>query len=232
MKYRVLSVLAIALLPAVGIAASTDSPNDTVNTANQLDNFFAAGNLGLTQYRDATASNFPHYRDDLSHSNGVFQNIRFGWRWNGIVGPEVGYAYFGKAKKDYADPARTYSIQPKALTLGLNGKYDFYDKWFVTAHGGALRSRTTVACTTSTIPCDPVHVSGLGGGAPVSNTSERNGWYAGLGVGYDVTSQVSLGLNYDDYNIRYNAADNPSSGVDTKAKRNLAAFSASLEYRF
>ncbi|MGC1548879.1 MAG: outer membrane beta-barrel protein [Rhodanobacter sp.] len=231
-KLLLLAAAMAVATPMASMASQSDSPFGSNIDTNQLDNFFVAGNLGTSQYRDATASNSPRYRDDLTHSSGVFQNLRFGWRWNGIVGPEIGYAYFGKGKKDYSVPDRTYSVQPKALTVGVNGKYNFYGDWFVTGHAGWLRSRTTVACTTSFIPCGPDHVYGLPGGPSVSNTSNRNGWYGGLGVGYDVTPHVSVGLNYDNYDVRYNAVDNPNSGLDTKAKRNIAAFSGSVEYRF
>jgi len=231
-KLLLLAIAMVVAVPATSMASQSDSSVGNNADTNQLDNFFVAGNLGTSQYRDATASNRPKYRDDLTHDNGVFQNLRFGWRWDGIVGPEIGYAYFGKGKRDYSEPYRVYSIQPKALTVGANGKYDFHDNWFVTAHAGWLRSHTTVACTTSLIPCEPDHVFGLPGGPSVSNTSYRNGWYAGMGVGYDVTSNVSVGLNYDDYNIKYNSTDNPNGFTDIKAKRNIAAFSTSLEYRF
>jgi OmpA-OmpF porin, OOP family len=215
-KLLLVTTITVAFTPALVTAQSTSTFGSNVDT-NQLDNFFVAGG---------------HYRDDLTHDNGVFQNLRVGWRWNGIIGPEIGYAYFGKVKRDYNEPARVYSIQPRAFTAGVNGKYNVYNSWFVTAHGGWMRSHTNVGCTMTYIPCDPDRVFGLSGGPSVSNTSDRNGWYGGIGVGYDVTRNFSIGINYDDYNLKYNAADNSASGFDTKAKRNIAAYSASAEYRF
>jgi len=233
MKKLLLAAIVVAVAaPTASMASQPDSSVQSNVETNQLDNFFVAGNLGASKYRDATASNHPGYRDDLTHDNSVFQNLRFGWRWDGIVGPEIGYAYLGEGKRNYLYPERLYSVEPKAFTLGVNSKYDFHDNWFVTAHAGGLRSHTNVACTTSFIPCERDRVFGLPGGPSVSNTSSRNGWYGGLGVGYDITNDVSVGVNYDNYNIKYNAVDNPDSGVDTKAKRNIAAFSTSLEYRF
>jgi OmpA-OmpF porin, OOP family len=231
MKKLLLAAIALSL-PAATFASGTDSTYGGNIDTNQLDNFFVSAGLGESRYRDATASNLPSYRDDLNHNNGVFQNLRFGWRWDGIIGPEIGYSYFGKVKRDYQEPDRVYSIQPKALTAGLNGKYNIYHGLFITAHGGWMRSRTNVGCTVTYIPCDPDHVFGLSGGPSVSNTSDRNGWYGGIGVGYDVTHNVSVGINYDDYNLRYDAVDNPTEDSDTKAKRNIAAYSASVEYRF
>jgi len=226
------AIVAAAIYPAASMAGPLDLSVQGNADTNQLDNFFVAGNLGASKYRDATASNRPGYRDDLTRDSSVFQNLRFGWRWNGIVGPEIGYAYLGEGKREYLYPERIYSVEPAAFTLGVNGKYNFHDNWFLTAHAGGLRSHTNVACTTSFIPCERDRVVSLPGGPSVSNNSSHSGWYGGLGVGYDIASNVSLGLNYDDYTIKYNAADNPSSNINTKARRNIAAFSTSIEYRF
>jgi len=181
------SIAALPLLSPAALANNYDS--------NPTDNFFVDGNLGQSDYRSG-----------FGHDSSVFQNVRFGWRWNGYVGPEIGYVYLGRGK----GPQET--LKPRAVTLGANGKYNFYKNWFVTAHAGYLRSDSYLTATAT----------------GDRDTSWNNGWYAGAGVGYDVTHNVSLSLNYDNYRVQY---DHGGPGMG-QGKSNIAAFSAGVEYRF
>jgi OmpA-OmpF porin, OOP family len=201
-KLLLVTAAVIASIPAIAAATESDSSFGNNIDTNQLDNFYAAGNLGQTQYRT-----------NISHPNSVFQNLRFGWRWNGLIGAEIGYAYLGrrKAQSDFSES----SVNARAATLGLNAKYNIYDGFFVTAHSGYLRSRRT----------DDVTYYASNGS--FSHTSWNNGWYGGVGVGYDVTRNVSLALNYDNYRLQYNHPDDAF-----RDKVNVAAYSASAEYRF
>lgn len=194
------ALAALALSPVLSQAAHAD--DTTAPTSNNWqDNFFVAGQLGQTQYRT----------DLLSHDNGVFQNVRFGWRWNGLVGPEIGYVYLGRPK-DVANDAQL-SVKPRAATVGINAKYNFYQNWFVTGHAGYMRSQT--------------YVTGIYGDSSTRAKTSNNGLYAGLGVGYDVTNNFSVGLNYDNYRVQ--VGNNTSVAHD---RTNVAAYSASAEYRF
>jgi OmpA-OmpF porin, OOP family len=202
MKKLLLPLLLASAFPMACVAASSDATSTDVTNTNQLDNFYVAGNLGQTQYRT-------DYQ--ITHRNSVFQNVRFGWRWNGLVGAEIGYAYLGRRKG--ADDLIETSVNSRAATVGANIKYDFYENWFVTAHGGYLRSQRTNTVTSQFFD------------ESVRHTSWDNGWYAGLGVGYDVTKNVSVGLNYDNYHLQY--TDNAFHD-----DVNVAVFSGSVEYRF
>lgn len=186
---------ALAVVAVSPFAAKADE-------GNQLDNFFVAGNLGQSNYRVG----------GISDKTDAFYNVRFGWRWNGIVGAEIGYADLGKGK-DNTDFVSTWA-KPRVAQLGLTAKYNFYNNWYVTGHGGYLRSRTTAGVTV--------------GNVSASEKSWNNGWYAGAGVGYDVTKNVSLALNYDNYHVKYGRAGASQSQLNT----NIAAYSASVEYRF
>ena len=207
------AVAALALSPVLSQAAHADDASSTpvyganVNP-NWQDNFFVDGNLGRTQARTS----------ELDHNNSVFQNVRFGWRWNGIVGPEIGYVYLGRPKDSVGNGLGSFSAKPQAATVGLNAKYNFYQGWFATAHAGYMRSRTELAYTA--------------GDFDSRYKTWNGGLYAGLGVGYDVTKNVSLALNYDNYRLQ---AGNDTSvnyvGVG-HTRTNIAAYSASVEYRF
>ncbi|HUA81687.1 MAG TPA: outer membrane beta-barrel protein [Dyella sp.] len=205
------AVAALALSPVliqVAHADDTSTPS-TNNYANWQDDFFVAGQLGQTQFRTA----------DLSHNNSVFQNVRFGWRWNGLIGPEIGYVYLGRPKSDvYGDGTTSLSVKPRAATLGVNAKYNFYQNWFVTAHAGYMRSQTKFD-----------EVSGdLGARYKTWN----NGLHAGLGVGYDLTNNFSVGLNYDNYRVQSGNSTSTEYVDAGHGRANVAAYSASVEYRF
>jgi OmpA-OmpF porin, OOP family len=204
------AVAALALSPVFAHAddATTTSTYGSNFNPNWQDNFFVDGNLGQTQARTGA----------LTHQNSVFQNVRFGWRWNGIVGAEIGYAYLGRPKADIADGLGSFSAKPQAATVGLNAKYNFYQNWFVTAHAGYMRSRTTMAL--------------VSGDFYSRYKTWNNGLYAGLGVGYDVTKNVSLALNYDNYRVQAGNDTSPYYVGAGHYRYNIAAYSASVEYRF
>jgi OmpA-OmpF porin, OOP family len=234
-KLLLVSAFAVITIPTLATAQSQTTPTFGSNIdTNQLDNFFVDGNLGTTRYRDASASGRPHYVGALTHGNGVFQNVRFGWRWNGIIGPEIGYAYLGEGKQAQPKLNSTYSIQSKALTVGLNGKFNFYQKWFVTGHAGWLRTYTDVGYAVgNNYTCynkGPSLIYCPGSPFDISNKSYGSSWYAGLGMGYDVTEHVSVGVTYDNYNVKYNA-NSEKYGQPFMAKRDAGTYSASIEYR-
>jgi OmpA-OmpF porin, OOP family len=204
-KFLHLAIAVAVIVPATSMATQSDSSVGNNVDTNQLDNFYVAGNLGETQYRS-----------DISHPNSVFQNLRFGWRWNGIVGPEVGYAYLGRRKDVLDNPLHDSesSVNARAATIGISSKYNFYQNWFVTAHGGYLRSRRTDDDTYYRLDSTSTH------------TSWNNGWYGGVGTGYDLTKNVSVAVNYDNYYLQYGHPGEFRNSV------NVASFSGSIEYRF
>ena len=193
------TVAALLASPLLGQTARADDNSN--GNPDQLQNFYVAGNLGQTRNRNS----------DFGHDNSVFQNVRFGWRWNGYVGLEVGYVYLGRPK-NVADGVET-SLKSRAATVGVNGKYDVGgSRWFVTGHAGYMRSMSYLGETY--------------GDAGSREKSWNNGWFAGAGVGYDITRNVSLAVNYDNYRLQYGR---PTGDRD---RSNVAAFSGSLEYRF
>lgn len=233
-----LATFALSAMTGACFADQAGSAADSGASANQLDNFFVDGNIGKSEYRGATASGSPNYHSPLDPNGNVFENIRFGWRWDDVVGPEIGFANIGKGKhvRTYGEdvingaPYRfesIYALQVQALTVGLNGRYEFYPRWFLTAHAGWLRSYTTASYLEPIYTCAIACVENTS----YSNKSYGNGWYAGAGVGYDLTNRLGISLNYDDYNVKYNA-ESLSSLPAIDARRGINAFSVALEYRF
>jgi len=207
------AVAALALSPVLSQAAPADDASTATYGANVnpnwQDNFFVAGQLGQTQARTSL----------LDHNNSVFQNVRFGWRWNGIAGPEVGYVYLGRPKANvFGDGSASFSAKPRALTVGVNAKYNVYENWFVTAHAGYLRSKTKLDL--------------VAGDFGANYTTYNNGVYAGLGVGYDLTKNFSVGVNYDNYRINTGNSTSVDHVGIGRNRVNVAAYSAAVEYRF
>ncbi|MEV8521327.1 outer membrane beta-barrel protein [Dyella marensis] len=195
-------LLCSAVLAAAALSPFAAQADDAAAGSNQLNNFFVTGNLGQSNYRVG----------GLNDKSDVFQSVRFGWRWNNIVGAEAGYTSLGQAKQYVG--TTTIGVEPKAAIIGVNAKYDFYGSWFVSGHGGYLRSRTVGSITI--------------GDVRTTEKSWNNGWYAGVGVGYNVTDNVALALNYDNYHVKYGrgGSDQPQTNGT------VAAYSASIEYRF
>ena len=95
-------LLCSAVLAAAALSPFAAQADDAAAGSNQLNNFFVTGNLGQSNYRVG----------GLSDKSDVFQSVRFGWRWNNIVGAEAGYTSLGQAKQ-YIGPV-TVGFQPKA----------------------------------------------------------------------------------------------------------------------
>ena len=188
---KTLIAAALAIVTVSPFAAQADE-------SSQLNNFFINGNLGKSSARA-----------DFTHRNSVFQSINAGWRWNGIVGAEVGYAYLGRPKSEAADASG--SLKTRAATIGVNARYDFLPNWYVSGRAGYARARTNIESTSP--------------GFTGKSTSWNNGWYGGVGVGYNITKNTSLGLNYDNYRM-----DLGRKG-DSVGTMSTAAYSVGFEYR-
>jgi OmpA-OmpF porin, OOP family len=182
---------ALAVAAVSSFAAQADE-------SSQLNNFFIAGNLGQS-----------NLRADFTHKNSVFQGINAGWRWNGIVGAEVGYAYLGRPK--IQSTYESSSLKTQAATVGVNARYDFVPNWYVSGRAGYARTRALA--------------EGTAGDFSAKSRSWNNGWYGGVGVGYNITTHASLGLNYDNYRVEVGR-----KGED-RSTANIAAYSVGFEYR-
>ncbi|OOG59895.1 outer membrane beta-barrel protein [Rhodanobacter sp. C03] len=187
-------------LTAIAVALAAVS---TTSFATDPGAFFINGNLGQSHYNDNGFSD----RTDVSVA------VRGGYSWQSDVvdfGVETGYVDLGKAHGTVTDGAisANYSAQGKGPLLGINLKYKFVNKWFVSGRLGYFRS-TLVE-----------NISGFG-----SQSYSGNGGYAGVGVGYDITPHFSLGASYDNYRGRVKYAG--SSYAD-----NIGVVSGFAEYRF
>jgi OOP family OmpA-OmpF porin/outer membrane immunogenic protein len=143
-----------------------------------------------------------------------------GYRWaigdGALIGIEGGYTDLGKYSAtvplDATTDARVRS-EIKGWNVGVNGHFNVTPNWYLSGRGGFFRADLRSDVLLPGTGTEPATVGRI--------DDHDNGWYAGVGFGYDFSNNFSLGLGYDVYR-----AD--SHGVD--AKPDLASVSA--EYRF
>jgi OmpA-OmpF porin, OOP family len=151
--------------------------------------------------------------------------VRLGYLWNaGTIswGVEAGYVDLGKVTgyNNYAvydaggpyDPLRV-NLKTYGELLGGNFKLHYGDYgWFLSARGGWFHSQTTA------------HVRDQLGYASASSSSSGDGFYAGIGAGYDFSRNMGISLNYDLYQSR-------ASGI-YDGRFNTSVYGGTFEYRF
>ncbi len=187
----------IAACAALLVAASSSS------FAAEQGAFFINGNLGQSNFHDHGFSN----HTDTSSA------LRAGYYWQSDVvdfGVEGGYVNLGQAGGSVSPygMAVNYSAKVTGPLLGANMKYKFRNRMFVSARAGWFRSKFEVSADNL-----------------VSQSVTGNGAYSGVGVGYDINSHFSLGVNFDEYHGR-------ATIYGTKAKEGISSLSGFAEYRF
>jgi Outer membrane protein beta-barrel domain len=185
---------------AVALAAASSGA-----FAEESGAFFINGNLGQSSYNSNNSA--------LSNNNPFTATVRGGYGWYGgpwDFGVEAGYVDLGKATGSVSlDGIRTnVGAHAQGPLLGINLKYEFENKWFVSGRVGYLHTTMTES------------VSGFG-----SESAHGGGGYGGVGVGYDFTKHFSVGAGYDNYRIKVRV-----DGVN--ASGNVGTFTGFAEYRF
>jgi len=192
---------------AVALAAASFSA-----MADDQGAFFINGNAGQSDYHDNSLNN-----KDTAASGA----LRIGYTWQSPVvdfGVEAGYIDLGKGTGagTYEGVNEAYSARIDGTLLGANLKYKFGNNWFISGRAGYFRSQMRFKDT----------VSAMGFGTEyVSQKYSGDGGYAGVGVGYDITSHFSVGASYDNYYARIKVS---GQGANTT----VGVFSGFAEYRF
>jgi OmpA-OmpF porin, OOP family len=167
--------------------------------------------------------------DDHDTSYGVNAGYRWAISPETLIGVEAGYVDLGTYSTRISivttplspigtppgEPVISPGIASTGMTawsIGANGRYSLSPNWHVSARAGLLRASIETRVRT-TEPGDSIELSRYDVNA--------DGWYAGAGIGYDFSNNLSLGLNYDYYRTR-------KSGFTFDP----TAISLSGEYRF
>ena len=202
-----LAVVGLFVLPAIGHAQATGGA-------------FINGNVGSASLDRAGIDD-----DDTTYG------VNAGYRWvvspRTLIGFEVGYADLGTFSESGMFSSSPVGTPPnelewslgintakasKALTIGANGRFDLSPSWYIGGRAGFLRARLHTDFQVFTPDGSyGVHYANV----------KANGFYAGAGVGYDFSKNVSLGLNCD-----YYSAEKHGIKIDPDV------LSVSGEYRF
>jgi OmpA-OmpF porin, OOP family len=213
---RLLTTVAVAMaLGAASATAFADSGNAFVNA-----------DVGSSNYNINAPANVDGY-DSYQNKYAAAGALRLGYRWNSVVdyGFEVGYGYLGNARsKIYNDDGGVRLNQKnRGWLLGGNLNYNITDHWYVSARTGWYRARNMYSL--SVIPSGTYDVRG---------NYTATGEYFGVGAGYNVNKNLSVGLAYDNYHTPGDVlrSSNPDAdGTAVKGTR-IGLYSVQAEYRF
>ena len=213
-------------LLVAAVAAGLVMASATSAAATKDGGFFINAGVGQAQYHVGHTDGLG-YKLDEKDTTGA---LRFGYAWRVApafnLGVEGGYVDLGKlvANYHYENAAGDYVLNEHAdlgvtgWLAGVNGKFNFAGQWYVSARGGWLRSTGDATYR--------LNATGYVGDYASGNAS-GDGWYGGVGVGYDLTPDFSLGLNYDNYHAKAKI-NNALGTVDSS----IGSYTFTAEYRF
>ncbi len=184
MKNKTLLALALS---AAGILATSGAIAQSAPTGS--DGWFINGNVGRTSIDHGA------YDD---HATGYAINGGYRWAMNpsASLGVELGYNDLGNihAKNIFnSDPVvQSHKSELHGWTAGGNGHFNLSPNWYVSARAGLYSWKG----------------HGMSNDiAPIRRGLNDTSWYAGAGVGYDFSNNVSVGINYDYYDASKNRVD-------------------------
>lgn len=139
-----------------------------------------------------------------------------GYRWHinadNSLGPEIGYIDFGKVDDGIGGFA-SLKLKGTAVTVGLNYQLTFGSgSFFLDARAGYMHWRGHASSQISLGSLGSYSASGDGSG---------DGEYAGAGVGYYLTRNFGLSMNYDFH----------TTTIDHQRVR-LGSFTVGADFRF
>ncbi|MFC5742867.1 porin family protein [Dyella tabacisoli] len=194
MKKTLLALaLATAALLTVPAAFAQNAPSDNGG-------WFINGNVGRT-----SINNGPYDGHDTGYA------LNGGYRWslapNFALGAEVGYNDLGNIhvknifnSNNVIDKGKS---QLHGWTAGANARFNIDQNWYVSARGGIYGWKG----------------HGLSNDAnPIRKGLDNTSWYAGAGFGYNLNSNVSVGLNYDYFDAKKNHTDLSTDMVSVGAE--------------
>ncbi|MGN2249179.1 outer membrane beta-barrel protein [Frateuria sp. GZRe14] len=212
----------------VALGAALVAASASASAADANGSFFINAGVGQAQYHVGHTDGLGYKLDDKDTAGA----LRFGYAWkvgNGFdLGVEGGYVDLGKLVAKYHGENEDASlivnekadIEASGWVLGANGKYAFGNKWFVSARAGWFRSTADASYRYEEIYADAPDYREY-----ASGDADGNGWYGGVGVGYDFAPNFSLGLNYDNY---HGKAKTDLGSIDG----NIGVYTVTAEFRF
>ncbi|GLQ90588.1 outer membrane protein [Dyella flagellata] len=194
------TLFAVALA-AVGFAAVPAAFAQNASTPTAQQGWYADAEVGYGQINKGP------YDSNGDAIGGLKGGYRFAINPAMSVGVEAGYEYLGRID---ARDSNQSSLRSKLYgpTLGANLRYNFTPDWYGEVRAGAF------------------YAQGQGLTDSVNSSYQRfdrTRYYAGVGVGYNISQNWSVGVNYNYYD---GSARNHGVQLQTNA------YTASVEYRF
>lgn len=176
-------------------------------------NFFVNGNLGRADWRDDSTARVFHANPGVTNvnqqNNGLAGALRVGYRWHSVVdyGVELGYAYLGEnlVRGSATDLTGNLKQKSRGYLMGGNLNWNITDSWYVSGRAGWYRGRNVLQGRM---------YSSAGRDAGTLGTYTATGEYMGLGVGYNINPQFSVGVNFDRYHLPANGNQGSSTTVN------------------
>lgn len=189
--------LATAGLVAIPAAFAQSSPAQTAQQG-----WYVGAEAGYGQINKGP------YDSNGDAIGGIKGGYRFAINPNMSVGVEAGYQYLGQVDARGASGVSSLRSKLHGPTLGVNLRYNFTPAWYGELRTGAFYAQGQ-GLTDSAIP--------------VYQRFDRTRYYAGVGVGYNISQNWSVGVNYNYYD-----GSNRNHGVQLQTN----AYTVSAEYRF
>jgi OOP family OmpA-OmpF porin len=199
---KLLTAAVAVVLGAASAASFADSGN-----------FFVNGNAGQANWRDDGAARSlsaqPGVTNVNQDNNGLAGALRVGYRWHSVVdyGVELGYAYLGEntVRVSTSDASGNLKQKSRGYLMGGNLNWNITDSWYVSGRAGWYRGRNVLQGRV---------YSAEGRSAGTLDTYTATGEYMGLGVGYNINPQFSVGLNFDHFRLPASGGEGPSTKVN------------------
>jgi len=216
--------LATAGVLAIPAAFAQDASTDSSTQAGWKSHsgWYVDGDLGTSRANDNQTYRKANYAGALTG----------GYRWavspDMSVGAELGYVYLGKfdAKSDInqnylANGGNVGDARSnlRGATLGGDMRLNFTQAWYINLRGGLFDAHGSALSEDTQFPVR-------------RNFSNNIGYYAGVGTGWDINRNWSVGLNYTYYGVNRDQSLTNGQIAGTRVGLDTNTLTASAEYRF
>jgi OmpA-OmpF porin, OOP family len=203
-EYSMKKTLFAVALAAVSFAAVPAVFAQSAPTQTAQQGWYVGAEAGYGQVNQGNYDNKGNY------IGGVKGGYRFAINPEASVGVEAGYQYLGFIDAKGANDVNSDRARLRGPTLGANLRWNFNPSWYAEVRAGAFYAQ----------------------GQGLTNTYdtsyerfERIRPYAGVGVGYNIAQNWSVGVNYNYY-------DGTSRGGNQGVQLQTNAVTVAAEYRF
>lgn len=197
------TLFAVALA-AVGFAVVPAAFAQSAPTQTAQQGWYVGAEAGYGQINKGP------YDSNGDAIGGIKGGYRFAINPETSFGVEAGYQYLGRIDARGASGDSSLRSKLYGPTLGVNLRYNFTPNWYGEVRTGAFYAQGQGLTNTAN---------------PSYERFERTRYYAGVGAGYNINQNWSVGVNYNYY-------DGTSRGGDRGVQLQTNAYTASVEYRF